>query len=90
VTATASCGFFLSGHAETVSSGRRWPGMKQIRQQPFSGSSEVNESLLIARNLARIYADVLAEPLPRELQHLISRLQDRLEGREGARLGYRS
>jgi hypothetical protein len=59
--------------------------MKQIRQQSFSGASEVNESLMIAQNLARIYADVLAEPLPRELQHLIVRLQDRLGGQDGAR-----
>ena len=58
--------------------------MEQLRQQYFSGSPEVSESLMIARNLVRIYEDVLAEPLPRELQHLIARLQERMNGREGA------
>lgn len=39
----------------------------------------MNESLLIAQNLARIYADVLAEPLPPDLQRLIARLHERTQ-----------
>ncbi|HEX8165016.1 MAG TPA: hypothetical protein VF601_04420 [Beijerinckiaceae bacterium] len=61
--------------------------MKQVRQQSFSGSPEVSESLIIARNLARIYADVLAEPLPRDLQRLLVRLDERLSEGGQARPG---
>jgi hypothetical protein len=45
----------------------------------FSGtlvSIDGGRQLAIARNLARLYADVLDEPLPCDLERLIARLQD--------------
>lgn len=41
------------------------------------GSMDRQVRLAIARNLARIYADVLEEPLPRSLQHLLQKLEER-------------
>jgi len=44
----------------------------------FSGtllSLERGHQLGIARNLARVYAEVLDEPLPAELRRLIARLE---------------
>jgi len=46
------------------------------------GSSNVR--LAIARNLARIYADVLHDPLPENLRYLIEKWESR-DGREGLR-----
>ena len=45
----------------------------------FSGtlvSIDGGRQLAIARNLARLYADVLHEPLPCDLERLLARLQE--------------
>jgi Anti-sigma factor NepR len=51
-------------------------------------AADAGESLMIARNLARLYADVLEEPLPPDLARLIGRLEERLTSqRPGTREG---
>jgi hypothetical protein len=66
--------------------------MQEIGSRAFGPhTAEARESLMIARNLARLYADVLEEPLPPDLARLIGRLEERLtsqragthEGRAG-------
>jgi hypothetical protein len=61
--------------------------MREITSKPFGDQGrQTTESLTIARNLARIYADVLDEPLPRELAVLIERLEERMsDSARGAR-----
>ena len=44
----------------------------------------LNVRLAIARNLARIYADVLDDPLPENLRYLIEKWESR-DNREGLR-----
>jgi hypothetical protein len=53
--------------------------MQGIGNRAFGAqSAETQDSLMIARNLARLYADVLEEPLPPDLARLIGRLEERL------------
>jgi hypothetical protein len=53
--------------------------MQEIGNWAFGAqSAETQDSLMIARNLARLYADVLEEPLPPDLARLIGRLEERL------------
>jgi hypothetical protein len=53
--------------------------MKDVSKGAFGpGPADTRESLLIAQNLARLYADVLEEPLPADLARLIGRLQKRV------------
>jgi hypothetical protein len=60
--------------------------MREVTSKPFGDHGQgASDSLTIARNLARIYADVLEEPLPRELAILIARLEERMGG--GSRPG---
>ena len=52
--------------------------MERPNLRIFSGtllSLDRGHQLGIARNLARLYAEVLEEPLPPELQRLIARLE---------------
>jgi Anti-sigma factor NepR len=52
--------------------------MEKPNLQIFSGtllSLDRGLQLGIARNLARVYAQVLEEPLPADLQRLITRLE---------------
>jgi Anti-sigma factor NepR len=60
--------------------------MQEIRYRAF-GPHPVGarDSLMIARNLARLYADVLEEPLPPDLARLIGRLEERLTSQRGGR-----
>lgn len=58
--------------------------MQEMPNRAFgSGSPEIGESLRIAQNLARLYAEVLEEPLPADLEHLIGRLHERMADRAG-------
>ena len=60
--------------------------MQEIGNWAFGAqSAETQDSLMIARNLARLYADVLEEPLPPDLARLIGRLEERLRRRAPAR-----
>jgi hypothetical protein len=52
--------------------------MEKPNLNVFSGtlvSIDGGRQLAIARNLARLYADVLHEPLPCDLERLIARLE---------------
>ena len=52
--------------------------MEKPNLQVFSGtllSLDRGQQLGVARNLARVYAEVLEEPLPAELRRLIARLE---------------
>ena len=53
--------------------------MQEISNRAFAPlAAETRESLRIAQNLARLYANVLEEPLPRDLVLLIGRLEQRV------------
>jgi Anti-sigma factor NepR len=53
--------------------------MKDMTRGAFGPHpADTRESLSIAQNLARLYADVLEEPLPADLARLIGRLERRM------------
>ena len=53
--------------------------MQEIGNRAFAPHpTDARDSLMIARNLARLYSDVLEEPLPPDLARLIGRLEERL------------
>ena len=60
--------------------------MQEIGNRAFGPhGGDAQESLLIARNLARLYADILEEPLPPDLARLIGRLEERVTSQTSRR-----
>jgi hypothetical protein len=71
------------GYVETARPRLRWsPMMSNLPHSAFAPRpADMQDSLVIAQNLARLYKETLEEPIPTDLARLIGRLRERMEER---------